>query len=176
MALTLRVSDSTTSYDLKINLDGNGSDVLGPPPPPVLEDNTGAFDASLVQFLPAGESDLNDPDNRLLNERYYQRNFSDDLLRSFFIPLNFPSTTQVITITPTTMPGKYSDAHLKLNGDDLVLDTDVTIPITDLRVRPVLEVSRAAQILPGDVDGSGVVDVIDVGKVIDYILNGTAFV
>ena len=146
MALTLNVTDSTTSYDLTINFNGNGSDVLAPPPPPVLDDDTGAFDAALVQFKPDGESDLNDQDNRLLNERYYQRNFSDDTLRKFYIPLNFPSTNQTIKIKPTAMPtNDYSGAHLKLNDADLVLDGEVTIPTDNLRVRPVLEVSRVAQ-------------------------------
>jgi hypothetical protein len=174
MALTLNVTDSTTSYDLTINFNGNGSDVLAPPPPPVLDDDTGAFDAALVQFKPDGESDLNDQDNRLLNERYYQRNFSDDTLRKFYIPLNFPSTNQTIKIKPTAMPtNDYSGAHLKLNDADLVLDAEVTIPTDNLRVRPVLEVSRVAQTVWGDATGNGTVDAADLAQIVQYLLDDT---
>ena len=166
MALTLNVTDSTTSYDLTINFDGTGSDVLAPPPPPVLDNDTGAFDAALVEKNDASDA----ADSRLTNDRYYTKVYaaSDETLKNLYIPLNFPSADpeDAITITAT----ENTLGHSKLNGNDLGVDS-ISFTLADFNSSPdnvdqqnaarvSLEVSRVAQQPNGDVN-DGLVDVAD---------------
>ena len=95
MAITLNVSDSTSSYNLNIHLDGTGSNLLAPPRPPLESGNIGAFDAALIQYKPTDESDIKDDattpvEDYLLNDRYYTKSFNvtDEELKQFYIPLH----------------------------------------------------------------------------------------
>ena len=192
MALTLQVSDSNTSYDLNVKFDGTDEvplvNLLAPPRPPLEDNGTGAFDAALVQYQPNDETDIaeGETEDYLLNDRHYTKSFSttDEELKKFYIPLNFLTDQSEVTINPSTVSEEL--LHKKLtywNGtQDVTVDLSegslVTISFSSDAVnrRPVLEVSQAEQqpsILPGDVNGSGVVDITDVQLIIDHILNGT---
>ena len=189
MALTLQVSDSNTSYDLNVKFDGTDEVLLAPPRPPLENIGTGAFDAALIQYQPNDETGIaeGETEDYLLNDRHYTKSFSttDKELKKFYIPLNFLKDQSEVTINPRTVSGLL---HKKLTYWNKIAQEDETIDLVEgspttisfssdaVNRRPVLEVSQAEQqpsILPGDVNGSGVVDITDVQLIIDHILNGT---
>jgi len=198
MALVLNVKNKNDiEYDLYVNLDNSGSDILAPPRPPLIPSDpsdgsppdflkTGAFDAALLQYQPTAESGIQTTPNGeddLLNDRYFRKNFnitdseSRDL-KKFYIPLNFDNDNDEITITPTLTDISHCVlTYTNSDGDDQEVKfhssespTSVQIPHRNGYVRPSLAISRGSQRLTGDVNDDGVVNIQDILALVQHII------